>query len=188
VIQFELDRLLELAGLDSDLDEIELILNDVSIGALPQGPAGDWTKATHQFVLPQDLLNPGDNTLDIHNAINPGDEWGVNLIALRNGDTGLGNYTGAPAIHMNGVFYLVPCQAGGRDLELTCYDVDFTDELQLLVNGTEAGYCAVTPNNAWGVPELITLDPNQLAVVEVNNTYNPPRTFKWGVRQANDPN
>jgi predicted GH43/DUF377 family glycosyl hydrolase len=100
-----------------------------------------------------------------------------------------GNIRGGDQSHSDQVTYCFSGQPGDMFLSFQAYDIDTQDEVDVLLNGTKVFDVPVTPNNAWGglfgvlLPnELIDdLDDNELVF---DNTTNPPKNSRWGVRRV----
>jgi hypothetical protein len=96
-------------------------------------------------------------------------------------DIPVGNMPEAPGGSTEEVLYLIPVGAEDRELNLQFYNVELIDELQILVNGVEAGYAPITALNQWGDIYIVVLNANQLALVEVQSGYTG-LGLTWGVR------
>ena len=100
-----------------------------------------------------------------------------------------GRISGGDQTHVNEVNYRFEGTPGDVTIRYQVWDVDFANEVEILVNGVRAGYAAVTPNNTWSEARYIVLpdaavfddEENELTF---NNTYNPPKTYWWGVRNV----
>jgi hypothetical protein len=67
------------------------------------------------------------------------------------------------------------------------YDVDVAAELEILINGQSVGYAPQTTNSAWGGMQTISLpdahvNDGSVNILTFNCTGNPPKNWKWGVR------
>jgi len=175
-------RLLALSGWNNYLnDEINISLNGTVLGGLPADAAESWT-TEYQLFLPEDKLEVADNVLTFVNSIDPGANWGVQLLALRDADARLGNIPGVETGYMDGVSYLVPVGSSVWGFKLNFFDVDAAGEVQILVNGVEQDFAPVTPDNCWGGTQQVLIALGRsLAAVEVHNTSNPPGAETWGV-------
>ena len=177
--------LLELTGYDADWDyEIGVDLNAETLLDLPAGQNNGWSAPDH-LVLPADWLNPGDNVLRISNRVKASYNWGVRLVRLLPMTAALGyNLPGQAASdrRADAVRYLIPPLGDNAELRLGYYDVDFNDELALLQDGLSLGNAAITVNNRWGAPETLVIPLGLRSVITIDNTYNPPNSYIWGVR------
>jgi len=66
------------------------------------------------------------------------------------------------------------------------WDVDFTDEVAILVNGVFLDYTPVTANTTWSGTQYIPIQDEMIFdmgtnVVTFSNTNTPPNTYWWGV-------
>ena len=67
------------------------------------------------------------------------------------------------------------------------FDVDYDDEVEILINQKRIGYAPKTLNNKWGKPITVTVAPtnlsqNDLNILTFSNTYFPEKKYKWGIR------
>jgi hypothetical protein len=78
---------------------------------------------------------------------------------------------------------LIPPLGGNALLSLGTYDVDFSDEMEILQDGASLGYAAITADNAWStIPERLPIPAGVSSLIEIDNSYNPPNGYIWGVR------
>ena len=102
---------------------------------------------------------------------------------------GYGRISGGDQTHVNEVNYSFDGTAGDVTLYYQAWDVDFSDEVEILVNGNSVGFAPTTLNSAWGSTQAIVLPDDHVNDASVNlltftNTYNPPKTYSWGVRSV----
>ena len=105
---------------------------------------------------------------------------------------GYGRISGGDQTHINEVNYSFEGMAGDVTLYYQVWDVDFSDEVEILVNGESVGFAPTTPNDSWGSTQAIVLPDGYVNDSSVNlltfsNTYNPPKTYWWGVRNVSLP-
>ena len=79
--------------------------------------------------------------------------------------------------------------AGDVTLYYQAWDVDFSSEVEILVNGNSVGFASTTVNETWGSTQVIVLPDGYVNdssenLLTFTNTYNPPRTYQWGVRNV----
>lgn len=100
-----------------------------------------------------------------------------------------GKITGGDQTHVNDMTYCFPGTIGSKQLHYEIHDVDFNDEVAVRLNGKLLFYAPVTANNAWSaalnvfIPDSCILDSSNNVLV-FDNTYNPPNTNIWGVRNV----
>jgi hypothetical protein len=105
---------------------------------------------------------------------------------------GYGRISGGDLTHVNEVNYSFYGSAGDVTVYYEVWDVDFADEVEILVNGESAGFAPTTANNSWGSMQAVVLPDDAVYDASVNlltftNTYNPPKTYWWGVRNVSLP-
>jgi hypothetical protein len=87
------------------------------------------------------------------------------------------------------VIYWFPGKPGEVNLFYEVYDINDTDELAIIFNGTKIYDEAITVNNGWStirtllLPEALVND-TEANVVIFDNTKNPSNTLNWGVRNV----
>ncbi len=181
-------------------DEVEILVNGESVGHAPITVNASWG-ATESIVLPDSYVYDSSlNILTFTNAYNPPNTfwWGVRGVVLADtviplpASEGYGRISGGDQTHVNEVNY----SFGGTDGDVTvnyeAWDVDFTTEVEILINGEPVGYAGTTANNSWGSNEGILLPDSYVYDASLNlltftNTYNPPNTYWWGVRNVTVP-
>ncbi len=100
-----------------------------------------------------------------------------------------GKITGGDQTHVNDVTYCFPGTAGNRQLHYEIHDVDFSDEIEVRLNGKRILYAPITANNQWSaplnvfIPDSCILDGDNNVLV-FDNTKNPANTNIWGVRNV----
>ncbi|MBF0622237.1 MAG: peptidylprolyl isomerase [Magnetococcales bacterium] len=176
--------LVTLAGFDSDSDgEVQILLNGSVYSGVPKGKNNGFT-SSYQLIIPGDDLKAGDNFLRINNSISNKYNWGVRLHDLRPLDSYLGKMSGnaLSSSQIRRVYLLTPKYETAAQLSVKYYDVDYADELQIQLNGTSIGHAGKTANNGWSASKQIDLPAGQWSVLDINNTYNPPKKYAWGVQ------
>ncbi|MEN8108487.1 MAG: S8 family serine peptidase [Pseudomonadota bacterium] len=194
---------LQVTGYDVDYtDEISVTVNGSLIGHLATGPnlalnAGDV------FVLDPGMLQAGTNTIEFE-VSTPGFTWGVtNLAVMTPGapppppppsepvvvltvdtpDTGqYGNNYGSNEHPTVLVATFEGDGTSSYELQVTGYDVDYTDEISVTVNGSLIGYLATGPNLALNAGDVFVLDPGMLqaGTNTIEFEVSTPG-FTWGV-------
>jgi hypothetical protein len=100
-----------------------------------------------------------------------------------------GKISGGDQNHVSEVKYSFDGTAGDVTIAYQVWDMDYADEVEILVNGVHVAYTEITPNDTWSAPRQVVL-PDGLVwdigtnVLTFNNTYNPPRTYAWGVKNV----
>ena len=100
-----------------------------------------------------------------------------------------GRISGGDQTHIDEVNYSFDGIAGDVVLSYEVWDVDFSDEVEILVNGESVGFAPTTLNEAWGSTEVIILpdsyvDDTSVNLLTFSNSYNPPNIYRWGVRNV----
>ena len=181
-------------------DEVEILVNGVHLGYAVVTPDETWS-GTRLAVLPDELVfDTGTNVLTFNNTLNPpGEEWwGVRDVSIWDGcpeclplpDSGAyGKISGGDQTHVEEVNYSFEGVSGDVTVAYEVWDVDFTVEVEILINGVHLSYAGVTANATWSEPRLIVLPDadvmdGQVNILTFNNTSNPPNTYAWGVRKV----
>ena len=188
--------LLQVTGYDIDYaDEVQVLLDgEISLGWLPRSPNNGLAEP-HVIELAGDLIPAGEHTLTFVQRTS-GFRWGVTDLSLALNDgcstyaltqdatdpSGFGWRFGSGA-DRDGLAATFVGDGRDRLLHVTGYDVDFGDELAVLLNGERLGYLARTDNNALGRSTLFYL-PASLQVAGKNCIELVQRTpgFIWGVQ------
>jgi hypothetical protein len=90
--------------------------------------------------------------------------------------------------HPNEVNFAFSVSAGSNlVINFEVWDIDHPNEVQIQLNGYALEYVRKTVNDKWGKMEKVALPEEYLKkdginIVRFNNTYNPPNTYWWGVR------
>jgi hypothetical protein len=100
-----------------------------------------------------------------------------------------GKIPGGDQTHADRVIYWFPGKPGDVNLFYEAYDINDTDELAIIFNGTKIHDEAITVNNGWStirtllLPEALVND-TEANIVIFDNTKNPPNALNWGVRNV----
>ncbi|MEW6444060.1 MAG: lectin like domain-containing protein [bacterium] len=178
-------------------NEVEILVNDHSLGFAPRTLNNSWGM-TQSIVAPDEYVNDAlANLLTFANTFNPPKTylWGVKEVMSDAEVVPLpaagayGRISGGDHTHVQEVSYSFQGLAGAVTLTYEAWDVDYANEVQILVNGQPAGFAPVTSNNSWGPLRAIVLpDPfvhdASTNLLVFDNTYNPPNTYWWGVRNV----
>jgi hypothetical protein len=183
-----------------DAAELEILANGVPVGYTNPTPNETWS-GTRLVVLPDTLIfDTGTNVLTFRNTYNPPAEegWGVRDVSMWDGcpeciplpdNREYGKISGGDQTHVDQVNYGFEGVPGDVTIAYKVYDVDFSDEVEILVNGIHVTYAEVTVNASWSelrsivLPDVYVLE-GQVNVLTFINTYNPPNTYWWGVGNA----
>jgi len=153
--------------------------------------------ATYYFaVTAYDFENNESDFSDEFAYTIPIDNFGNTITLPSSGDTiplpsagAYGNIKGGDQSHIDEVNYSFGGLTGDVTLNYEAWDVDFTNEIEIVLNGTHIGYAPKTVNDSWGKMQTITL-PDALVYdssnnyLTFNNTSNPPSQWYWGVRNV----
>ncbi|MCZ4351768.1 hypothetical protein O4H61_04510, partial [Roseovarius aestuarii] len=186
------DLILSLTGYDIDFsDEVEVFLNGESLGYL--GKTGNNGTDTFQFDLSAADQIVGDNVIELRNS-DPLYNWGVTNVSitpgkvvdfnLASGVTETGSYgRGFNGTNDSDGVIRAGFSGTGDDLILsfTGYDVDFTDEVELLLNGKSLGYLGTTANNGTDTYQFTLAAADQIVGDNVIELHNSDPLYNWGV-------
>jgi len=100
-----------------------------------------------------------------------------------------GRISGGDLTHTYQVSYSLPPGPGYITFSYEAWDVDYVDEVEILVNGNSVGFAPKTANNAWGPSQIVLLPDSFVSdscpnLLTFRNTRNPPKTYTWGVRSV----
>jgi len=178
--------------------ELEILINGQFIGYSPKTDNNAWGDMV-SIILPDTYVyNNAANTLTFSNFANPPKYyiWGVKNISVKPDNSGIqlpasgiyGNLVPDSEINfVDQVNFNFKGMVGGAIVKYYPYDVDFSTELEILVNGQFIGYAPTTDNNAWGdmdtiiLPDIYVNDTNT-NIITFNNSTNPPKYYIWGVK------
>ncbi len=100
-----------------------------------------------------------------------------------------GKITGGDQTHVDKVTYCFAGAPGSMQLHYEIHDVDFSDEVEVRLNGKKLFNTPITLNNQWSaalsafIPDSCILDSSNNELV-FDNTKNPTNTNIWGVRNV----
>jgi subtilisin family serine protease len=183
---------LSLTGYDIDwATEVRVLLNGRQFAYLEVTP-NDATGPS-EIIIPASQQKSGTNVLTFANS-NPTWAWGVTDLVLQNLPTTdfaltLGvTHTASYGKGFNGANDADGRVTGrftstGQDLvlSLTGFDIDWSTEVRVLLNGSQFGHLTTTPDNATG-PSLLTIPASQqLPGVNVLTFVNGNASWLWGI-------
>ena len=158
--------------------EQAIVINEPSKGSIIKGGMVQVSGLAHT-----DLNTP----LNIELVSVDGRTLGFRLAAFSQTDSGeYGRIIGGDLSHTDKVDYSFNGVAGDVTVAYEVWDVDLSDEVEILMNGMHLDYTATTPDEAWSglmfvvIPDDLVFDSGT-NVLTFNNTYNPPKTYWWGV-------
>ena len=182
--------ILSVDGYDIDfIDEVEVLLNGTSLGFLSRGPNNAFNSGD-SFSLNAADINSGDNTLSFQNST-PGFVWGISNVLLSPGTTTLslgqtdsnlyGHRFGSDQNRESKSFSFPPSN-DNLILSVDGYDIDFIDEVEVLLNGTSLGFLSRGPNNAFNPGDSFSLNAADINSGENTLSFqNSTPGFIWGV-------
>ncbi|MFC3614621.1 hypothetical protein ACFORG_12680 [Lutimaribacter marinistellae] len=185
------DVVLTLSGFDIDFDdEVELFLNGTPVAKLPEG--ANQAETLYRFAIDAAAQTPEQNVLTALQIRDTAFAWGVTDIRidapdvqLLTGQTDPGeygnNYNGALAPEGEVTMTFAGSPEPMR-LDVTGFDIDFIDEVEVRLNSTVLGNLGITPDdgtapNSFDLPAAALLPgENVLTFAQMRDT-----GFKWGV-------
>ena len=165
------DLRLTVEGYDIDYaDEVSVYLNGALLGYLSEGP-NNALNGGDDFIIPAGLQLSGANELRFVEKTS-GWIWGITNVLL---DTALPDIVLTPGANESGEYghnygtdsNRVEVSASfpntGTDLRLSVigYDVDFDDEVEVLVNGRSVGFLSEGPDNGLNGGDVFTITAAQ---------------------------
>ncbi|MCI0550818.1 MAG: T9SS type A sorting domain-containing protein [Anaerolineae bacterium] len=177
-------------------DEVQILLNGTHVANVPLTANDQWS-GNLGVVLPDELVNNTSPNLVIFDNTNnpPGTlSWGVRQISVENcfelpSTVAYGKIPGGDQTHADKVIYWFPGKPGDINLFYEAYDINDTDELDIIFNGIKIRDETITANNGWStirtllLPEALVND-SEANIVIFDNTKNPPNVSNWGVRNV----
>ena len=194
------DLQLSFTSFDADFpNEIEVLVNGTSLGFASLA-MDNTLRPGETFTIPRGLQVEGENTITFRQTYDPSYVWGVTDIllveaplvpefALTRGVTETGAYGNRFMGQSDADGRVVASFTGGTralELSLRSFDVDFTDEVEILVNGTSLGFATTSVDSTLNAGDTFTIPAwLQLAgenIVVFEQTYEP--SFMWGVTEV----
>jgi hypothetical protein len=177
-------------------DEVRILLNGANVGNAPLTADNQWSGNLGVF-LPDALVNNDiPNLVIFDNVKNPpaGLQWGVRQVSLRScyklpASAAYGKIPGGSQANADRVIYWFPGQAGDMNLFYEVYDINDTNEVDIILNDAKIHDEAATAKNGWStvrtrlLPDALVND-TEANVIIFDNTKNPPDLATWGVRNA----
>ena len=189
------DLVLTFDGYDIDFnDEVEVLLNGVSLGYLSSGVNNGLS--SYQFQITAAQQQAGDNVISFVQRGDVNWAWGVTNVLLSEGqpetDSSLSlgiTDTGSYGNKFNGTSDAdgrvdMSFTSTGEDLILTFdgYDIDFNDEVEVLLNGVSLGYLDAGTNNGLSSYQLqITAAQQQAGDNVISFVQRGDVNWAWGV-------
>ena len=179
------------------VDEVEITVNGVPLDHALVTPNATWS-GIRALSIPDALVSDtGFNVLTFNNTNNPPNtySWGVRNVMI-SGDCldciplpasgAYGKILGGDQSHEQEVRYSFQGAPGDMDLAYSVWDVDVSNEVDILVNGVHFEYTESTENETWSGTCHITIPDEWIMdagtnVITFNNTRNPPKSYWWGV-------
>ena len=142
------------------------------------------------FVLDPALQVTGENRIEFRERVD-GWKWGVTALGVLNPPAlAVGVVDGGQYGHNYGSYPYRTAVAATfvgdgstpYELHVTGYDIDWDDEVAVLLNGTQIGYLSVGPNSGLNAGDVFVLDP-ALQVAGENRIEFRERVdgWNWGV-------
>ncbi len=177
-------------------DEVKILLNGTQVANAPLTADNQWS-GNLGVVLPDALVNNASSNLVIFdNTKNPPGalQWGVRQVSIENcfelpSTVAYGKIPSGNQTHVDRVIYWFPGKVGDVNLFYEAYDINDTDELDIIFNGTKLRDEAITAANSWStirtllLPEAMVND-TETNIVIFDNTKNPPNALNWGVKNV----
>jgi len=176
----------------SEAAEVEILVNGCSLGfALATGVDAWGTRQV--VVLPDACVNDGaENTLTFRNRLISGAGWGMRNVCLGiplPSAEAYGRIKNGDQAHVDRVLYQFEGQEGDARIFYEVYDIDWPDEVRILLNGQPVSFVEVTADGKWSFERILYL-PDALVkdtgtnLLCFDSTRNPPSTYAWGVRNV----
>ena len=189
------DLLLTFDGYDIDFnDEVEVLLNGVSLGFLNKGVNNGLS--SYQFQITAAQQQAGDNVISFVQRGDVNWAWGVTNILLTEDQLDTASSlslgitdTGSYGNKFNGTSdadgRVDACfTSSGEDLLLTFdgYDIDFNDEVEVLLNGVSLGFLNKGVNNGLSAYQFqITAAQQQAGDNVISFVQRGDVNWAWGV-------
>lgn len=186
------DTILMFQSFDIDNpNEVGVFFNGHSLGNL--AVTGDGLTKDVLLHLPKELSTFGDNIVEFVQLQNPTYQWGVTNVGQRTlgsiafdqiTTTDFGNQFNGRSNLFGKQSFLIDGTDSDLRLVARGYDIDTPTEVEILLDSTiSLGFMKVTPNNGFGltellIPEALIPDTGKHLITFVQRD-NP--TFRWGV-------
>lgn len=191
------DRYLSFAVYDVDqIDEVSLSLNGEMLMFAPITANNTWSSLVGVLLSDAQIHNGQANTLVFDNTRNPPQNWrwgarqvSVDPFYALPSPAAYGNITGGDTQHADKVVYFFSGRGGDLNLAYQVFDIDHLDEVDIVLNDTKVKDETLTSNETWSESRSLLL-PDELVhntgvnVLIFENTKNPPRNWRWGVRDV----
>jgi predicted GH43/DUF377 family glycosyl hydrolase len=191
------DRYLSFAVYDIDQrDEVSVSLNGETVLFAPLTANNTWSSLVGVLLSNAQIHDGHSNSLVFDNTRNPPQTWryGVRQVSVDPfyalpSPAAYGNITGGDTEHADKVVYFFSGRAGDLNLAYQVFDIDHLDEVDIVLNDTKVKDETLTSNETWSETRTLLL-PDELVhntgvnVLIFENTKNPPRNWRWGVRNV----
>ncbi len=191
------DRYLSFAVYDIDqTNEVSVSLNGETLMFAPLTANNTWSSLVGVLLSDAQMREGQANTLVFDNTRNPPQNWrwGVRQVSVDPfyalpSPAAYGNITGGDTQHADKVVYFFSGQPGDLTLAYQIFDIDHLDEVDIVLNATKIRDEALTSGESWSetrnllLPDELVIN-NGINVLIFENTKNPPRNWRWGVRSV----
>lgn len=191
------DRYLSFAVYDIDhRDEVSVSLNGETLMFALLTANNTWSSLAGVLLSDAQIHDGQPNTLVFDNLRNPPQTWryGVRQVSVDPFyalplPAALGNIPGGDTQHADKVVYFFSGRGGDLNLAYQIFDIDHIDEVDIVLNDTKVKDETLTSDEAWSETRTLLL-PDELVhnngvnVLIFENTKNPPRNWRWGVRNV----
>ena len=194
------DAELTLTGYDVDFEnEIRVSLNGSALGFLTPGP-NNGLNSGDRFVIPANQQTAGTNLVTFEQNLNNTYVWGITdirltldnappagtdfVLVLNQLEEGRYGNRFAGQTNSDGVIIASFADTGGTAyLDVTGYDVDFSNEVRVTLNGNSLGFLTPGPNDGFNggdsfvIPSSQQISGNNILRFEQNSNV----TYIWGI-------
>jgi len=191
------DRFLSFAVYDIDQNnEVGLSLNGETLMYAPITANNTWSSLIGVLLSDTQIHDGHANALVFDNTRNPPQNWrwgarqvSVDPFYALPSPAAYGNIPGGDTQHKDKVVYFFSGRSGDLNLAYQVFDIDHFDEVDVVLNDTKILDEAPTSNETWSETRNLLL-PDELVhntginVLIFENTKNPPRNWRWGVRNV----
>ena len=180
-------------------DEVEISVNGLPVGFAPRTENNSWGPLQTIFIPAYYVDDSCTNILTFRNTRNPPKTtwWGVRNVHLTDPDPpnplpdsgAYGKIMDGDQTHVVSFTCSFPPSPGDVNLLYEVWDVDFSDEVEISVNGHPIGFAPKTEDESWGPPRTILVpdsyvNDSSTNILTFRNTRNPPKRYWWGVRNV----